>query len=200
MNGKEVGYSQGSRNPSEFDITPFVNLEGKNTLAVQVYQWCDASYIEDQDQWWLSGIFRDVNLLAFPKVRFEDYQIQTLLDDKYENATLSVKVELNTKSEVNLALFDAEGKTVVSEKLVIDSIGTFKLPISNPKKWTAETPYLYQLTLSIPNSCAVQQRVGFRQSELKHGVFTVNGNPVKFRGVNRHGMWPQITLRKTFQS
>lgn len=156
VNGKEVGYSQGSRNPSEFDITSFINLEGENTLAVQVYQWCDASYIEDQDQWWLSGIFRDVNLLAFPKVRFEDYHIQTLLDDNYENATLSVKVNLNTKADVKFTLLDAEGQTVASNNRTIDSEGTFKVPITNPKKWTVETPYLYQLLLSV-DDCAVQQ-------------------------------------------
>ncbi|KUJ12663.1 family 2 glycosyl hydrolase [Mollisia scopiformis] len=189
VNGKEVGYSQGSRNPSEFDISSFVKEKGENTLAVQVYQFCDGSYIEDQDQWWLSGIFRDVNLLAFPKIHFQDFHVQTHLDSKYEDATLSVEVELNTPSLVSLVLLDAAGEVVAKNmQIAVPSI-TFKVPIKAPNKWTAETPYLYKLVLTT-SSCAVHQRVGFRVSELKNGIFLVNGKPVKFRGVNRHEHHP----------
>ncbi|RDW75471.1 hypothetical protein BP6252_06613 [Coleophoma cylindrospora] len=191
VNGTEVGYSQGARNPSEFDITSLVNLEGENSLAVQVYQFSDGSYIEDQDQWWLSGIFRDVNLLAFPKAHIQDYQIQTLLDEEYTDATLSVEVTLSLPTSVDLKLLDSDGKTVVTEtQKATSSTTTFKIPIKNPKKWTAETPYLYQLVLSI-ESCSVQQRVGFRVAELKDGVFKVNGKTVIFRGANRHEHHPE---------
>lgn len=133
----------------------------------------------------MSGIFRDVNLLAFPKdVRFEDFQVQTLLDSKYEDATLSVKVTLNTEADIKLQLLDA-GEVIASSSQTAGPTTTFSLPIASVKKWTAETPYLYQLVLST-ETCAVEQRVGFRTAELKNGIFVVNGNPVVFRGVNRH--------------
>ena len=137
----------------------------------------------------MNGIFRDVNLLAFPKIHFQDFQVQTLLDSGYENATLSVKVDLNTSSDIGLTLLDASGTTVVSASQAADPSTTFSIPIVNPHKWTAETPYLYQLLLSTSN-CVVQQRVGFRKTELINGVFLVNGKPVKFRGVNRHEHHP----------
>lgn len=137
----------------------------------------------------MSGIFRDVNLLAFPKIRFEDFHVQTLLDSKYEDATLSVKVTLNSKAETKLQLLDATGKTIASASQTADPITIFSVPVKNPSKWTAETPYLYQLVLST-ESCAVEQRVGFRTAELKKGVFVVNGKPMVFRGVNRHEHHP----------
>ncbi|KAG9240423.1 glycosyl hydrolases family 2, TIM barrel domain-containing protein [Calycina marina] len=191
INGKGDFYSEGARNPSEFDITSLVNLEGENTVAVQVYQWSNASYIEDQDQWWLSGIFRDVNLLAFPKVHFEDFQVQTLLDSEYCDATLSVEVTLNASASVDLTLLDADGKSIATKTQRADSKTKFKIPVTDPHKWTAETPYLYQLLLST-ESCSVQQRVGFRQAELKDGIFVVNGKPVIFRGANRHEHHPEF--------
>ncbi|KAG4433632.1 hypothetical protein IFR05_010878 [Cadophora sp. M221] len=189
VNGTEVGYSQGSRNPSEFDITSLIDLEGENTLAVQVYQFCDGSYIEDQDQWWLSGIFRDVNLLAFPKTHIQDFQIETRLDSEYKDATLKIRLDMSENSQVDIKLLDASGATIatVSQKSAANT--NFNIPVKNPHKWTAETPYLYQLVISTPD-CAVQQRVGFRTAELKKGVFVVNGKPVKFRGVNRHEHHP----------
>lgn len=130
-----------------------------------------------------------MNLLAFPKVHFQDFKIQTLLDSKYEDATLSVEVHMNIKSDVSLKLLDAAGKTVVSKSQTASPSTTFSLPFQSPNKWTAETPYLYQLILST-SDCTVQQRVGFRNTELKNGVFLVNGKPVKFRGVNRHEHHP----------
>jgi beta-galactosidase len=130
-----------------------------------------------------------VNLLAFPKVHFEDFKIQTLLDSKYEDATLSVEVDLNTKADVSLKLLDAAGKSVASASQSATPSTAFRIAIANPRKWTAEDPYLYQLVLST-SECTIQQRVGFRNSELKNGVFLVNGKPVKFRGVNRHEHHP----------
>ncbi|KAI0595218.1 family 2 glycosyl hydrolase [Biscogniauxia sp. FL1348] len=191
INGEEVGYSQGSRNPSEFDVSKFLRLDDENTLCVEVYQRCDGSYIEDQDQWWLSGIFRDVWLHSFKSTHFEDYHIQTLLDDDYRDATLAVDVKLNNSGEtVFTKLLDREGN-VVSTGYHSLSTNSQKLEyrLSNPHKWTAETPYLYTLVLST-GSTYVAQRVGFRRTELINGVFCVNGNPIKIRGVNRHEHHP----------
>lgn len=108
LNGKEVGYSQGSRNPSEFDVTDFVRIDDPNgnILAVEVYQRCDGSYIEDQDQWWLSGIFRDVYLHSFPNVHPVDFHVETDLDDNYQNAILKVQIKMSIESIVQLKLLD----------------------------------------------------------------------------------------------
>ncbi|KAK3381497.1 glycoside hydrolase family 2 protein [Podospora didyma] len=189
VNDREVGYSQGSRNPSEFDITDFIDLDTSNLLYVEVYQRCDGSYIEDQDQWWLSGIFRDVWLHKFPKTRFEDIHVQTILDDDYKNATLRVDVNINNDAEVHLRFLDAGDKEVAKETKSGKGTITFEVLIQNPEKWTAETPYLYKLVLEMPG-CALAERVGFRRIELIDGVFSVNGKPVKLRGVNRHEHHP----------
>ena len=137
----------------------------------------------------MSGIFRDVNLLAFPKVHIQDYQIETKLDSEYRDATLKIRLDMSENSQVDVKLLDASGTTIatVSQKSAANT--NFNIPVKDPKKWTAETPYLYQLVISTPD-CAVQQRVGFRTAELKDGVFVVNGKPVKFRGVNRHEHHP----------
>lgn len=192
VNGKEVGYSQGSRNPSEFDITRFLEPDDRpNFLYVEVYQRCDGSYIEDQDQWWLSGIFRDVWLLRFPKAHFKDFHVQTILDDDYRDATLEVFVMVSGRAEVNLRLLDADGRQIARSTGRGDGRILFRIDVKNPRKWTAETPYLYTLSLSM-NGCAVAQKVGFRRVELVDGVFCVNGKPIKIRGVNRHEHHPDF--------
>ncbi|KAI1387197.1 glycoside hydrolase family 2 protein [Hypoxylon trugodes] len=187
VNGKEVGYSQGSRNPSEFDISAQLDIDAENTLCVEVYQRCDGSYIEDQDQWWLSGIFRDVWLHSFTPVHFEDFHIQTILDDNYEDAWLTIDAKLNKDGEtISAKLLDDKGEVVFSDSHLSQSRShRFKYQVKDPQKWTAETPYLYSLVLSV-GSVYVTQRVGFRRAELIDGVFSVNGSPVKIRGVNRH--------------
>ncbi|KAK3401572.1 glycosyl hydrolases family 2, TIM barrel domain-containing protein [Sordaria brevicollis] len=192
VNGKDVGYSQGSRNPSEFDITSYVNLEGDNKLAVEVYQRCDGSYIEDQDQWWLSGIFRHVWIHKFPqKSHFEDIKVTPMLDDEYKNAKLTVKVELNNPTEFTLKLMDPSGNEVIQGTIQGQQSTTIEFNVDKPLKWTAETPNLYTLVLSM-SDCALAERVGFRRVELLDGVFSVNGNPVKLRGVNRHEHHPDF--------
>jgi beta-galactosidase len=138
----------------------------------------------------LSGIFRDVFLLAFPTTSIQDFHVQTLLDDKYLDATLSVEVTLSKATTVDLKLIDAEGKEVVSEsKASSDTVAKFSIPVQNPAKWTAESPYLYTLVVSVEGS-VVSERVGFRKTELKNGLFLVNGKRVVFRGVNRHEHHP----------
>ncbi|EUC32828.1 glycoside hydrolase family 2 protein [Bipolaris zeicola 26-R-13] len=192
VNGKEVGYSQGSRNPDEFDVTSFVDLNGANTLAVRVYQHCDGTYIEDQDQWWLSGIFRDVSLVGFPKAsRIENVFAQTLLDSSYTDAELKLKITATGSGKVTAKLLDAKKQEVASTEAQIDSNGETNLSIQvkNPLKWTAESPNLYHLVVSTGDQ-VVAQRVGFRQVEMKGGLLLVNGKRVVFRGVNRHEHHP----------
>ncbi|KFA64367.1 hypothetical protein S40285_02957 [Stachybotrys chlorohalonatus IBT 40285] len=192
VNGEYVGYSQGSRNPSEWDVTSVLHSDRDNVLCVEVYQKCDGSYIEDQDQWWLSGIFRDVFLHAFPKVHPIDYQVITDLDNKYQDGTLNVKLHLSESSSVKLKLLDADRNVVAHDEKTIDRSGSFAIPVESPKKWTAETPYLYSLVINIADGEGIflVQRVGFRVTGLVDGVFCVNGNPIKLRGANRHEHHP----------
>lgn len=192
LNGKDVGYSQGSRNPSEFDITEYVNLEGDNILAVEVYQRCDGTYIEDQDQWWLSGIFRDVWIHKFPqKSHFEDIKVLPTLDDEYKHAKLRVTVDLSTPEKIGLKLLDPAGSEVIQGTVSGQQSTVVEFNVDEPLKWTAEMPNLYTLVLSLPD-CALTERVGFRRVELVKGVFSVNGNPIKLRGVNRHEHHPDF--------
>jgi beta-galactosidase len=194
INGYQLGYHQGSRNPAEFDITEHVHRGGKeNILAVRVYQFCDATYIEDQDQWRMSGIFRDVHLLGFPKAaHFQDFSVQTIFDDAYENAKLEVQVEVQGEGTVALKLYDAEFKQVVADTCTTGDRDAlkFSIPVSSPHKWTAETPYLYHLTLSLGDGQVVSHRVGFRQVELKDGLIKVNGKRIVIKGANRHEHHP----------
>ncbi|KAH8887185.1 family 2 glycosyl hydrolase [Thozetella sp. PMI_491] len=204
VNGVLIGYAQGSRNPAEFDVTPYVRLEEENELFVQVYQWSDGTYIEDQDQWWLSGIFRDVHLIAFPaENRIEDWFLRTDLDDKYEDATLRATVDVKAvgKSTLTVTLREQakNGGAVIGEATeTVSQDGKVELSIAvkAPSKWTAETPYLYSAELTLaPESGAsytVHQNVGFRKVELKNGLITVNGTPLKFSGVNRHDHHPRL--------
>ncbi|KAE8444685.1 hypothetical protein EG329_014342 [Mollisiaceae sp. DMI_Dod_QoI] len=207
LNGVEVGYSQGSRNAAEFDISHLVRLgaENSNRLRVQVYQWCDASYIEDQDQWWLSGIFRDVHLIAFPKVgHIEDFSVRTKLDAEYENAVLEVGLRylLSIPTTVKVTL---RSRNTLEEPLVIEQCFSLEaqssetclnFEIVRPEKWTAETPTLYDLSISLVEGSKVLQNirhpVGFRQVEIRNGNLTVNGNAIMLRGVNRHEHHPEL--------
>ncbi|KAF7187569.1 Beta-galactosidase [Pseudocercospora fuligena] len=194
VNGKEVGYSQGARNPSEFDITAFVRQGQENSLAVRVYQFTDGSYIEDQDQWWLSGIFRDVFLLGFPtQTRLEDLDIRTVLDKDYRDAVLEVDALVAGSGNIAFKLLDADGSEVgVASKSKIEPATvtvSATIPVQSPTKWTAETPYLYTLVVSLEGQHTAH-RVGFRQVELKDGLVKVNGERVVFKGANRHEHHP----------
>ncbi|KAJ5153551.1 uncharacterized protein N7482_010029 [Penicillium canariense] len=200
-----VGYAQGSRNPSEFDITPYLQ-ESNNELFVRVYQWSDATYIEDQDQWWLSGIFRDVTLIAFSaQDRLNDWFIRTDLDSEYKDATLlaTIDYQASEASTIVLNLIESvEGNRHVvasTECKVVPAISTVELslPIANPKKWTAEGPYLYEVQMLLTNSGSKKthkatQRIGFRKVERKGGLITVNGKAIRLRGVNRHDHHPLL--------
>ncbi|SMR53157.1 unnamed protein product [Zymoseptoria tritici ST99CH_1E4] len=200
VNSTPVGYHQGSRNSSEFDVTDVVRKDGENEVFVKVYQWCDGSYIEDQDQWWLSGIFRDVYLLALPKTaRIEDFFVKTLLDAKYQDATLELTLDVNLGLDVDVVVSLKDRKNgdqpVHHESFSAKAqSGQLKqsISVSNPKKWSAETPNLYYLEIDLVDRKdrtilhSVQSQVGFRQVEIKDGLLLVNGKRILLQGVNRH--------------
>ena len=191
LNGRLVGYSQGSRNPSEFDITELADVSGDNTLAVRVYQYCDGSYLEDQDQWRFSGIFRDVFLLPFPHDSIGDFHVETILDHDYKDAELKVKIWTSgATTDIVAKLLDADGTEVVKVSTTVNPpSGECSLKIDNPKKWSAEAPNLYKLVLSWRDRHIVQN-VGFRKIEIKDGIYLINGKRIVFRGANRHEHHP----------
>lgn len=197
LNGSKVGYSQGSRTPAEFDITSYLKPDS-NLLAVEVFRWSDGSYLEDQDFWRLSGIYRDVYLTARPRQRIRDFRVVTDLDERHEDARLIVSVELENAaagSKVELELKDADGDTVLSESRPANTHMLFDLPVNQPRKWSNESPYLYSMLLTLKGAGGqtlevIPQKVGFREVEIRDGVFHVNGAPVKMKGVNRHEHHP----------
>lgn len=209
MNGREIGFSKGSRTPAEFDITPFVH-PGSNDISVRVHQWSDASYLEDQDMWWLSGIFRDVYVYATPMTHLWDIRVRTKLDEAYQDATLSVQALVQNHGEspvsgyaVDALLLDAHMHEVCSQsgEVSITANGEchveIEMPVANPAKWTAETPNLYTLLVTLKDASGnlvevTPVKVGFRQVEMKGGNLLVNGVPVMFKGVNRHEHHPDL--------
>ena len=196
VNGQAVGYHQGSRNPAEFDISSNLH-EGENVVAVQVYQYCDGSYLEDQDQWWLSGIYRDVWLLAFPETYISDVALQTVLSQD-GGATLKATVEVAGSfapsfvggQSVRLQLLDGSRQLVGLAELALAPRLEFNLSLKTALSWTAETPHLYQVVVSIGQGHYVAQTVGFREVKMRNGNLLVNGVPVIFKGVNRHEHHP----------
>ena len=196
VNGRHVGYSKVSRLPSEFDITDYVK-EGSNDLTVRVYKWSDGSYLEDQDMWWFSGIFRDVKLYTLPAMRIEDCRIHSDLDDTYRNGSFSAKISLSEPGGTlcwKLMAPDgsaaAEGSLAAGEReLSIEAV------LQDVSPWTAETPALYQLKLSYGKegeTChEVSYRTGFRRIEIKDGNFLVNGKAILINGVNHHDYSPE---------
>ncbi|MDE5611104.1 MAG: DUF4981 domain-containing protein, partial [Odoribacter sp.] len=198
VNGKFVGYSEDSKMAAEFDLTKYLR-PGKNLIAMQIYRWCDGSYLEDQDFWRLSGIGRDVYLYARNPMHIEDIFIVPDLDAAYRDGTLDVTANVSRNGgSVELELRDREGGLVESKTVKPDAKGgihtVFK--VANPAKWSAEDPNLYTLTFTLKNGNRVveviPQRVGFRKIELKKdlGQIWVNGKPVLFKGADRHEMDP----------
>ena len=187
INGKEVGYSKVARNESEFDITDIIRVGEENDVTVRVYQWSDGTYLEDQDMWWESGIFRDVELIGVPKDGINDYKVIADLDDEYKNGIFKVEAFLRTTKEVNVTfeLVDAGENTVFTKTEVIADVN----------HWTAETPYLYKLFMTVEDNGqiveVIPQNVGFRNIRLNGETFLVNGVAIKFKGVNRHDYSPQ---------
>ncbi|HWI56079.1 MAG TPA: glycoside hydrolase family 2 TIM barrel-domain containing protein, partial [Bacillota bacterium] len=208
INGQQVGFSVNSRNAAEFDITRYLK-PGKNLVAAEVYRYCAGSYVEDQDMWRLSGIFRNVTLWSAPQVHIRDFSVQTDLDDKYQDATLQVTAKIRNYGgqatgarKLVVTLFDGQGKPVggapTEAEVPALNPGEEKavavvLPVARPAKWTAETPHLYTTVLTLAdgkNEEILSTRTGFRKVEIKGRLFTVNGVPVKLKGANRHENWP----------
>jgi len=191
INGRKVGYSQGSRTPAEFNITKYLK-PGKNILAVEVYRWSDGSYLEDQDFWRLSGIYRDVYLWSTAKSHVRDFSIVTELDAQYQDATLKVSAEiLNPTGSIEVVLVDPQSKLIGSTRAAASTNVTLNIAVKAPVKWSAENPVLYTALISLKNTSGktievIPQRVGFRTVEIKNKRFCVNGVPVLIKGVNRH--------------
>ncbi|WZH40697.1 glycosyl hydrolases family 2 TIM barrel domain-containing protein [Fusarium acuminatum] len=186
VNGEDVGYGQGSRDPSEFDITDYLSPGKANDLAVRVYQWSDGSYIEDQDQWWLSGIFRDVYLIPFDKSSIVDYQVDSELSDSFDEGSFKVNVTIQGKEgDLAIRLLSPTGSVVDDWKGSSSDIYKKKLSGEDFHIWSAETPNLYTLLITF-NGRTVSQKVGLRRVEIKESNFYVNGKPIILYGVNRH--------------
>jgi beta-galactosidase len=210
VNGEKVGYSVNSRNAAEFDITRYVK-PGKNMVAVEVYRYTTGSYVEDQDMWRLSGIFRNVTIWSSPQQHIRDFFVKTDLDNQYKNAKVEIGAKVknygskpskasrlsaslyNGDSPVISALADGE---VPALKPGEEALVKLSFSVSNPEKWTAETPKLYTTVLTLKSGKKVTEtlssRTGFREIEIKGKTFLVNGIPIKLKGVNRHENWPEV--------
>lgn len=193
VNGKYVGYSEDSKLEAEFDITKYLK-KGTNLIAFQTFRWCDGTYLEDQDFMRLSGVGRDCYLYARGPKHIRDIRITPDLDAQYKDATLNIALETSGKSSVRLQLLDRE-KKLVAEK-TIDNAGKQQITMSveNPLKWSAETPNLYTLLATLSDGGkeieSVAVKVGFRKIEMRDAQVLVNGQPVLFKGANRHEMDP----------
>ncbi len=203
VNGHEVGYSQGSRTPAEFDITEYLQ-PGENLVAAEVYRYSDGSYLECQDFWRISGLFRDVFLYSLDRLQIRDFEVHTDLDESYRDASLGIDVRIanlggeNRSYAVTATLFDADGGKVVDDLAVSGdaSAGTetairLDREISDPPKWSAEEPNLFRLVVSLtdPEGAVIQSvstNVGFREVSVTDGQLLVNGVAVLLKGTNRH--------------
>jgi beta-galactosidase/evolved beta-galactosidase subunit alpha len=210
LNGRYVGFSKGSRIPAEFDVTEQAR-SGENLLAVRVYQWSDGSYLEDQDMWWLSGIFRDVTLLAMPHVALYDLRVDPGLRDDLRAATLRVEAALQSaasqpqRGRLELALLDPSGQPVPGAVASADILAPpdalaaveLRVEVQAPRLWSADDPALYKLLLTLRDeqgqvAWAVPQMVGFRRIEIRGPRLLINGRAIKLRGVNRHEHHPDL--------
>jgi beta-galactosidase len=206
VNGKKVGYSVNSRNAADFDVTDYVK-PGHNMIAVEVYRFTTGSYLEDQDMWRLSGIFRNVTLWTAPTEHIRDFFVKTDLDPAYTDGIVTVNGKVKNYGstttrprELQVELYDGD-QIVKGERVAIPALKPgaevtlpVHFPVAHPRKWTAETPYLYTTVLSIKEGTqtieTVSTRTGFRKIEIKGRLFLINGVPVKLKGVNRHENWP----------
>lgn len=208
LNGKYIGFSKDSKTPAEFDLTPYLT-DKKNTLALQVFRWSDGSYLECQDMWRMSGINRDVFIYARPQTYVRDFFAKGNLKENYTKGNLEIDILFNklsaddlkgNKLQINLYEKNNTVKPVSTETVSLDRVAGkdslhYEKSIQNVKKWTAETPDLYILTLTLLDhngKCieSLSNRIGFRTSEIKNGLLLINGVTVKLKGVNRHEFDP----------
>ena len=184
INGSYIGYSQVSHMTSEFDVTDVLQ-DGTNTLAVLVMKWCDGSYLEDQDKFRMSGIFRDVYILKRPKQAISDYHIKTRIEDML--AKVEIEMKFYSPLNVKISIEDRNGAVVALGSIAEE--GTAVLEIASPELWNTENPYLYKLILETENEVIVDH-IALRKIEIKDQVIYLNGQKIKFRGVNRHDSDP----------
>ena len=192
INGNFTGYSQVSHMTSEFDISDYL-VEGTNRIAVMVLKWCDGSYLEDQDMWRLSGIFRDVYILERDKVHIRDVHIKPELDKDMHNALVSCEFSMSTNEPVMIGLRaeDIKGRQIAAGEKEISGSGIMEFIIKAPELWSAETPYLYSLFISCKSEM-ICQKTGIRKIEIIDSVICVNDRPIKLKGVNRHDSHPVL--------
>jgi len=205
VNGEKVGFSVNSRNAAEFDLTKYLK-PGKNMIAVEVYQYSSGTWLEDQDMWRLHGIFRNVTLWSAPEVHIRDFFVKTDLDKDYKDATLDVTAKIknygdkSAKAQTFTAtLYDKEGAEIgkgsaagSALKAKQEEVLNVKFQVTNPAKWTAETPNLYTVVLTNSEGEIMSSKIGFRKIEINGRIFTVNGVPIKLKGVNRHEHWSDV--------
>lgn len=193
VNGKYVGYSEDSKLEAEFNLTNYLK-PGKNIIAFQVFRWCDGTYLEDQDFFRFSGVGRDCYLYARTKQHIQDIRVTPDLDAQYKDGTLNIALQLKGSAAVELVLTDANGNSVATAQVKGSGKLTTNMQLSNPAKWTAETPNLYTLTATLKDGNKLLEvipiKVGFRKIEMKNAQIWVNGQPVLFKGANRHEMDP----------
>ncbi|MDR7267928.1 beta-galactosidase [Pelomonas saccharophila] len=202
VNGAEVGYSEDSKLPSEFDVTALLKPGQRNVLAIQIHRWSDGSYLEDQDFWRVSGIERSVYLKAVPKTRLTDLFVHAGLDKAYRDGALSTDVTLTERTQplqLRMTLLDGDKVLLTQATMVAAGAArteTLAAPVPGVRPWTAETPNLYTLLVELLDAegrliQATPQRIGFRMVEIRNGLVMVNGRPIIIRGVNRHEHDPE---------
>ena len=193
VNGKFVGYSEDSKLEAEFNLTKYLK-PGKNLIAFQVFRWCDGTYLEDQDFLRLAGVARDCYLYTRNPKYIQDIRVTPDLDAQYKDATLDIVLNMKGSGTVNLKLLDKSGKEIANASVKGSDKLSTEMAISNPEKWSAETPVLYTLVASLKDGSQTTEvipvKVGFRKIELKNSQILVNGQPVLFKGANRHEVDP----------
>jgi beta-galactosidase len=216
INGQQVGLGKDSRTPVEFDITQYLK-KGENLVAVENYRWCDGSYLEDQDMWRMSGIFRDVYLWSPPNLHIRDFEVKADLGANYRDGVFGVKVDVAnyTRTAANVTveatLLDASGHTAASPRITLQAQpsgatnqASISTTLQNPLKWSAEKPNLYKLLLTLKDATGkvlevIPVNTGFRRVEVREGNLLVNGQRVLFKGVNRHELDPDRGQAITFE-
>ena len=205
VNGEKVGFSVNSRNAAEFDLTKYLK-PGKNMIAVEVYQYSSGTWLEDQDMFRLHGIFRNVTLWSAPQLHIRDFFVKTDLDKDYKDATLDVTAKIKNYNDktakaqiLTATVYDKDGNEIAKGSATGTSLKTnqeealnVKIQVTNPVKWTAETPNLYTIVLTNSEGEYLSSKIGFRKIEIKGRIFTVNGVPIKLKGVNRHEHWSDV--------
>ena len=205
VNGEKVGFSVNSRNAAEFDLTKYLK-SGKNMIAVEVYQYSSGTWLEDQDMFRLHGIFRNVTLWSAPQLHIRDFFVKTDLDKDYKDATLDVTAKIKNYNDktakaqiLTATVYDKDGNEIAKGSATGTSLKTnqeealnVKIQVTNPVKWTAETPNLYTIVLTNSEGEFLSSKIGFRKIEIKGRIFTVNGVPIKLKGVNRHEHWSDV--------